>query len=220
MIYNKISYSEGDKIGEMTFIKCTKDTRPKWAIFRCKCGKEVHRRVAAVIALRSNTCGCIRLTHGLTINKTRPEEYKIWAGIKARCHGGASKFALKHYKDKGITVCDRWLNSYEAFFEDMGKKPSPKHSIERIDNNGNYEPSNCKWATRTEQARNKSNTVFLEHNGFRYTMAEWAERLGMNYKAFWHLIKSGKTLANIISYQIDIRPDNNNKRYELINRIA
>lgn len=81
--------------------------------------------------------------------------YKIWQGMKARCHG---KNPNQRYGGRGIIVCERWKNSFQAFVEDMGPRPSLKHSVDRINVHGNYEPGNCRWATPVEQANNKANS--------------------------------------------------------------
>jgi hypothetical protein len=83
------------------------------------------------------------------------------------------------YGGRGITVCQRWRNSYESFFADMGPRPSPQHSIDRIDNDGNYEPGNCRWATTLEQGSNKSNNRLLTFDGQTLTIAQWARKLGI-----------------------------------------
>lgn len=87
-------------------------------------------------------------------NASKTSEYRAWCGIRQRCFNPAN-CRYEGYGGRGITVCDRWNQSFLAFFEDMGPRPSPNHSIDRIDNDGNYEPSNCRWATRSQQQRNK-----------------------------------------------------------------
>lgn len=103
-------------------------------------------------------------------------EYRSWKDMKARCLTKTNK-NYQYYGGRGIKVCDRWKNSFMAFYEDMGKKPTLKYTIERINNNGNYEPSNCKWATRTEQANNKRNNRLLTNDNITKTVAEWSRFL-------------------------------------------
>ena len=91
--------------------------------------------------------------------KTLTPEYRVWASMKQRT-GNLNHKDYLNYGGRGIKVCDRWLH-FDEFIKDMGKRPSPKHSLDRIDNNGNYEPSNCRWATITEQLKNRRNTIKL-----------------------------------------------------------
>lgn len=87
----------------------------------------------------------------------------------------------RNYGARDITVCERWRNSFEAFYSDIGPRPTKNHSIERINNSGDYSPENCRWATQKEQSRNKRNNRFLTYKGETLSMVEWAERLGMSY---------------------------------------
>ncbi len=112
--------------------------------------------------------------HGFTaFNKRDPKEYSSWKSIKRRCFDTKFK-SYKNYGGRGIKICERWENSFLNFITDMGMMPHPSCSIDRIDNDGNYEPNNCRWATRIKQANNKSNNVFLEWNGEKKTVAEWS----------------------------------------------
>lgn len=114
-------------------------------------------------------------THGMSYTG----EHHAWLGMKQRCYNENNpKYPL--YGGRGIRVCDRWLDSFEAFYEDMGDRPSDSHSLDRIDNDGNYEPDNCRWATPKQQARNRSTNHDITYRGETKTLKEWAKELGMN----------------------------------------
>ncbi len=107
---------------------------------------------------------------------TGTTEYKSWQKMKERCLVPSCP-SFKDYGDRGITICARWLNSFENFYADMGKKPEG-YSIERINNEIGYTPENCKWATRAEQNANKRSNVHITHNGERLMIRDWSRRLG------------------------------------------
>lgn len=113
--------------------------------------------------------------------------YTIWRNLKARCYYPRND-DYDRYGGRGIAVCDRWRDSFEAFLSDMGERPTPGHSIERIDNDGPYSPDNCRWATRTEQASNRHTSQTITHDGETLTVQEWSRRTGIKAPAlYWRL---------------------------------
>jgi hypothetical protein len=131
-------------------------------------------------------------THGHAKCRTtgKSPEYRCWGHILDRCYRPKTG-GYERYGGRGIKVCDRWRHSFENFLADMGTKPSKDHSIDRIDVNGDYEPGNCRWATRAEQDLNRRNTLFVTAMGETLPLKVWSERTGIPYDAMWSRIKSG-----------------------------
>jgi hypothetical protein len=109
-------------------------------------------------------------------------EYKSWQHLIERCSNPACK-DYRYYGARGITVCPQWIGNFATFYADMGARPSPQHSIERLDNNGPYAPDNCQWATREQQATNRRGTMVFEFNGHTGPLRYLAERVGLSYTA-------------------------------------
>ena len=133
------------------------------------------------------------ITHG----KSRTAEYKIWHHMIRRCDVRSHKF-FKNYGGRGIKVCDRWRD-FASFYEDMGPRPSPKHTIDRKDNDGDYEPRNCRWATRWQQNQNTRKSVIIEHDGECHSMSEWARRLGMSRQTLRLRLKNGWSVEDALT---------------------
>ncbi len=128
--------------------------------------------------------------------------YNIWAGIIQRCFSPKCRI-YPHYGGRGISVCARW-RKFENFIADMGERPG-KMSIERINNDGNYEPDNCRWATQSEQCRNRRSNTLLTVDGETHCLAEWAELRGMNHTTIAQRIKYGWTVRDALFKPIDRR---------------
>lgn len=153
----------------------------RW-VCRCDCGTETMVETASLRRGTTKSCGCLRkeifINNATKHGYSKKTEHIAWEGMKRRCSNKNDR-AYKHYGDRGITVCARWLNSFEAFLRDVGNRPSSKHSIDRIDNNGNYEPGNVKWSTQKEQNNNTRRNHILIFDGQRHTIPEWSEITGI-----------------------------------------
>ena len=160
-------------------------------ICRCECGTIKPVRADQLQNGESKSCGCwhkekaseqgrTTTTHGMAGSLI----YAVWNGMVRRCTK-LDDWSYSRYGQRGIRVCDRWRNSFTAFYEDMGPRPTNKHSLDRIDNNGDYTPDNCRWATRIEQASNTRKNFYLTCSGETHTLAEWSRITGISVAALW-----------------------------------
>lgn len=174
----------------------------KCAHVRCDCGTEKSVRAGDLKNGYAQSCGCLQkeLTAARIVERTRTHghagsgeatpEYRTWSSLKKRCLNPKDG-SYDNYGGRGITVCGRWRDSFEAFYEDMGPRPSSRHSIERVDVDGNYEPSNCRWATPTEQANNRRSNVVLTIDGESSTVAEWSRKAGVRLDRIYTRLRKG-----------------------------
>jgi hypothetical protein len=122
--------------------------------------------------------------------KTRTPEYVTWLNMKQRCYDPACR-SYRWYGARGITVCDRWRDSFDNFYADMGPRPSKSDSIDRLDGNGSYSQENCRWATKQEQVANLRSNVVIEFNGKKQHIAAWARKTGLSEKVIGERRKKG-----------------------------
>lgn len=183
---------------------------------KCDCGVEKTVSPKGIIRGDIRSCGCLaieivksRKTHG----RTKTREYRIWVLVKDRCNNPNNP-AYKYYGGRGIKIHDDWESSFSNFLMDMGESPTERHSLDRIRNNGNYEPWNCRWATSKTQQNNKSTTVYLTLNGVTQPMAYWAEQYGIKRTTLWNRVYY---LGWTAEEAILTKPDSANRLYAIRN---
>lgn len=203
----KIIDIKGQVFGKLTVINrsgSNKCGQVKWLCL-CKCGNE--RTITGRDLKNGHTvsCGCYKkerilevcTTHGMS----KSSEYRIWSLMKDRCNNTKSK-VFKFYGGRGITVCKRWLDSFDNFFEDVGKRPKGK-SLDRYPNkNGNYEPTNFRWATAKQQADNTRRNRIIEYNGETKNLREWSKILKTSDSNIHRMLKS-KPFSEVYEFYIN-----------------
>lgn len=175
----------GDLYGRLTIVREV-DHRGRDRQFECRCDcGNIH--LAILESLRCGdvkSCGCLHLEHAATLHRTHGlshlPEYNRWHAMVNRCTN-ASGDCFEHYGGRGISIVPAWRDDFTAFFEYIGPMPSPAHEIERINNDGNYEPGNVKWGTRGEQVRNTRRTIWINHNGIRWVLVDLCRELKIGY---------------------------------------
>lgn len=190
---------------QMVGIKCGKllvlESAPKhpnshlarWKC-RCDCGREIVVSGAALRSGGSRSCGCTTRKHG----GSRTKEYRTWKGMKARCHDPLGS-GYARYGARGIIVDALWINDYPRFLAYVGKAPSPKHSLDRIDSTKGYVVGNVRWATSQEQSRNRCTTILLSHGGETKSLSEWAEIYGLTRDCLYARIAKGWDVSKAIT---------------------
>jgi hypothetical protein len=152
---------------------------------------------------RVKSCGCFQAENRLTACRTHgysgTPEYAAWAKARERCYNVKDR-GYKTYGARGIVMCDKWRSDFAAFIADMGPKPGPEYSLDRINNDGPYSPDNCRWASRHQQMRNTTKTVWLtDSSGHTMIQADWARHLGVNPMSLVYRRKMGWPEHEIIS---------------------
>ncbi len=178
----------GARFGKLTVVEYVDRSPGKKHRWRCacECGGTAVVQIGNLKNGHTTSCGCakkIAPAAVITHHRSGTSEYNIWASIIQRCENPKSH-AWRLYGGRGITMCERWRNSFEAFSADMGPRP-PKMSIDRIDPNGNYEPANCRWISMKEQGNNRREHVFIRIGDRVQTLMQWTEEFGLRY----HTIK-------------------------------
>lgn len=200
-----------DKVNKLTLLSVVgvNKNKSRVGLFECDCEDKTQKEIPISLVANNHTksCGCVgrekniaRLT---THNKSRTKEYRTWTGIIDRCYNPKST-RYKHYGERGIEVCDRWLgeNGFINFYEDMGNRPFDKASIDRIDVNGNYSKDNCRWVSLLQQARNRQNTFYVDYNGERISICDLAEMFNINSKVLKHRLKLGWDINTALTQKV------------------
>jgi len=180
------------------------------AVCKCECGAEKIASVHDIRTGKTKSCGCLRrevtarrsTRHGQARVSGRTPAYRIWKAMKRRCFS-MSDGSYANYGGRGITVCERWL-SFESFALDMGEPP-PGATIDRIDNDGIYEPGNCRWASRKQQNRNTRKNSVVECDGYRACISEWAEITGVKPGTIWARLRAGWPVEKSLFHRPGLR---------------
>lgn len=198
----------GRKYGTLTVLGIEsrdKNKNIRWNCL-CDCGNKV---VVYGDNLRRNhttSCGCNKgkiitakkTKHGGSFNGNSPE-YKAWSAMKTRCYNTGNR-SYKSYGGRGIKMCKEWENDFVKFLSDMGERPSPKHSLDRINVNGDYSKENCRWATSFQQMNNRNVSVWYEKDGIRLTRWNWCKVFGVTDNAIQYYIKKGMTFSEVYDH--------------------
>lgn len=199
----KEQVTKGDRFGRWTVIKeveslQTSSRKIRRILCKCDCGTEKIVRYDNLVNGISRSCGCYMREFNSKNRRKFPQDtvksriYTIWNGIKCRCYTKSS-MSYKRYGAKGITMCDEWRDNFMTFYDwSINNGYTDNLTIDRIDSNGNYEPSNCRWATYKEQANNTSSNVLVTHNGESHTLAMWGEILGIQPQTLNYRINHAK----------------------------
>lgn len=190
----------GNVYGHLTAIKPAykKHHRFQW-LCQCDCGNQTIVDGEHLRTGHTTSCGCRKnIRHG----GTYAPEYASWCDMKSRCNN-PNNVSFDNYGGRGISVCERW-DKYQNFISDMGNRPTLKHTLDRIDNDGNYEPSNCRWATRKEQQRNRRTNHIIEFNGESKNITDWSNDLGIKLTTLIGRLDRGWSIEKTLTTPVKV----------------
>lgn len=191
----------GQTFGLLTALSLSKTRKGYGAYWlcRCECGNEKVILGKCLNRGTTKTCGCrpTGLRHGHARRSSQTSVHRCWVNMIQRCTNPKWP-KWEHYGGRGISVCEHWL-AFENFYADMGDPPSAKHSIDRRDNNGNYEPGNCRWATKREQCSNQRRNHNVTFGGRTQAVIQWAREFGVNPDTLRHRLKKGWDIGLALS---------------------
>ena len=201
----KIKNHCGEKYGRLTVINFVerKNRQSYWKCI-CDCGNEIVIPISYLIVGDTKSCGYLRKENARKNGKKNKfvqnkRLYRIWIDMKRRCYS-TKRISYKYYGQKGICICDEWKNSFKAFQDwALNNGYEDTLSIDRINNNGNYEPSNCRWATIKQQNNNMSTNHYIEYNNEKYTLKQLCEKYNFDYDLTRNRLKYGWTLEKAIT---------------------
>lgn len=167
----------GKRFGKLLVLSRASEKTPSGHVLwecQCDCGNGTKALSSNLVSGNTTSCGCLKVERNTTHGMSSSPEYMVWEGMIRRCENKNFK-QFEDYGGRGIKICKRWRESFKNFYEDMGPRPSAFHTIDREDNDGDYEPNNCRWATRAEQVRNRRNNVYYQYKGEWYSIHQLAE---------------------------------------------
>lgn len=204
----RLEIEAGMRYGRLTVVSCA-PSRNKHRYINCICDCGVRKvvRLDGLTRGTSRSCGCLQkekaaeLGHGNVIHAEgydQTVEYYTWKAMKERCFNENNK-EYRNYGGRGITVCKQWQGSFEKFLAHVRRRPTNKHSLDRIDNEGNYEPGNVKWSLPKEQARNMRSNRMITYNGETKCLTDWANQLGLDVRVLWNRLNRGWSLERALT---------------------
>ncbi len=202
---NSLQAMVGQRFGQLTVTAINRSSRRSICLCLCACGASKSVEAGKLRTGHTKSCGCGRARHGHARDTGRSPEYTAWSAMCRRCHSPTDK-RFPGYGGRGTRVCDEWRGpcGFDRFIAHVGPRPSSKHSIDRIDNAGHYEPGNVRWATQSEQQRNKRVNRWIDFAGRRQILSDWAREFGLAANVLNQRIRLGWSMEKALSTPVKL----------------